>query len=255
MTDTAIHIEGLGFGYESGKGRTAVLSGIDLEVPRHKVVCLVGASGCGKSTLLNIIAGFLQQTEGEMRVDGEKVTGPDPKRGMVFQGDAVFPWYDVRDNVAYGLKATGVPKDEIPARVDHLIELVGLKGREDAYPRELSGGMRKRCDIARALATEPELLLMDEPFAALDVITKERLQIDIGAIWAEREMTVVFVTHDLEEALFLGDQVAIMAAGPAPLQAVVDVPFERPRPVEIKSDPKFQEMRAELAGWIAGWSS
>lgn len=254
MTDTAIQIENLGFSYDGGKG-SPILSGINLEVPRHKVVCLVGASGCGKSTLLNIIAGFLKQTEGTLLVDGRTIEGPSPERGMVFQGDAVFPWYDVRENVAYGLKATGVPKAEIPARVDRLIELVGLKGREDAYPRELSGGMRKRCDIARALATEPELLLMDEPFAALDVITKERLQIDVGAIWAERSMTVVFVTHDLEEALFLGDQVAVMSNGPAPLQAVVDVPFERPRPVEIKSDPRFQETRAELAGSIAGWSS
>jgi NitT/TauT family transport system ATP-binding protein len=165
---------------------------------------------------------------------------------MVFQDDAVFPWYTVRQNIEYGLKMAGVTKAERDKRVNHYLELVGLVGFDHAYPRELSGGMRKRVDLARAAVTEPDVLLMDEPFAALDAITKEGLQVELLKIWQQNRMTVLFVTHDIEEALFMSEQVAVMAAKPGRIKRIVDVPFPHPRSVELKTEPSFQALRREL---------
>jgi NitT/TauT family transport system ATP-binding protein len=240
-----IAIDALGLTYP---GRTAapVLAGLDLTIHEREIVCLVGASGCGKSTLLNCVAGFLQPTEGEVRVNDAVVTGPGPDRVMVFQDDAVFPWYSVRRNIEYGLRRTSLGRGERAAKVDRFLHMVGLEHAADLYPRELSGGMRKRCDMARALALEPEVLLMDEPFAALDVMTKERMQGQFLELWEANRMTVLFVTHDLEEALFLGDRVAVLRQGPGPLHSVVDVPFERPRGGGLRLTPAFQRLRGTL---------
>lgn len=227
-------------------GDLEVLQHLDLEIDESEFVTIVGASGCGKSTLLNIVAGLLPPTEGRVLVEDQPVTVPGPDRVMVFQDDAVFPWYTVRQNVEYGLRIAGLSAAERNERTDHYVNMIGLTEFEHAFPRELSGGMRKRVDLARALATAPNVLLMDEPFAALDVITKEGLQVEFLNIWRRIQMTVLFVTHDIEEALFMADRVAVMASNPGRVRRIVDVPFPRPRDVELKPDPDFQSLRREL---------
>ncbi|MFI6289607.1 ABC transporter ATP-binding protein [Streptomyces sp. NPDC051018] len=250
-SDVYMSFEDVGLTYDRA-GRTApVLAGIDVTLRRGETLCLVGASGCGKSTLLNIAAGFLTATSGSVTAEGRAVTGPSPDRVMVFQEDATFPWFTVRQNVAYGLRARGAPKDVMEQRVAEMIDLVGLSQYADAYPHQLSGGMRKRCDMARALAVDPDSILMDEPFAALDVMTKERLQVQFREIGVRRNLTSMFVTHDLEEALFVGNRVAILRKGPGPLLALVDVPFDKGRDVSIKTRPEFQELRRELGRRIS----
>ena len=221
-----------------------------LDVYDQEFVCLVGASGCGKSTLLNAAAGLLTPSEGEVLVDGRPVTGPGPDRSMVFQDDAVFPWYTVQQNVEYGLRVAAIARAERDQRVERCLELVGLAKDRDKFPRELSGGMRKRVDVARALAMDPEVLLMDEPFASLDAITKERLQIEFLNIWQHKQMTVLFVTHDLEEAIFLADRVVVMGRQPGCVRLVVKVPIGRPRDVEVKTTPEFQSLRRDLARYL-----
>jgi NitT/TauT family transport system ATP-binding protein len=227
------------------------LRDVTLDIPAGAFVTLLGASGCGKTTLLNLIAGLLTPTAGSVTVRGERVTGPGAARTMVFQDDAVFPWYTVARNVEYGLRVQGVPKQRRRERVREMVDLVGLAGREDAYPHQLSGGMRKRVDVARALAVNPSVLLMDEPFAALDAMTKSRLQLEFLRIWEASRMTVIFVTHDIEEALLLSDLVAIMAPRPGPITRVVDVPFPRPRNDELRTSPAFQALRRELTGILS----
>lgn len=228
-------------------GDLEVIRDFTLEVYEGEFVCLVGSSGCGKTTLLNVVAGLLPASSGQVFLDGQPVNSPGPDRAMVFQDDAVFPWYTVQENVEYPLKIAGVDKAERKQIVARYLKLVGLEGFEDLYPRELSGGMRKRVDVARAMAAGPKVLLMDEPFAALDVITKERLQEEFLRIWYEARMTVLFVTHDLEEALFLAGRVVVMANQPGRVQRVVQVPFAHPRGPELKTSPEFQALRRELA--------
>ncbi len=230
-------------------GETAVLSGLDLAVGDGEFVSIIGASGCGKTTLLNLVAGFVEPTAGRITLAGRPIGRPGPDRAMVFQDDAVFPWATVLDNVAYGLRLRGRPRAERRAAAAELVQLVGLAGRERAYPRELSGGMRKRVDLARALAMAPEVLLMDEPFGSLDAITKERLQEEFLRIWQGRGMTVLFVTHDIEEALFLSDRVVLMGAGGTVLVDVA-VPFDRPRQAEVRRDPLLQDLRGHLVATL-----
>jgi ABC-type nitrate/sulfonate/bicarbonate transport system ATPase subunit len=226
----------------------SVLEGVSFSIFPQEVVCIVGPSGCGKTSILNILAGFIAPTSGELRIDGRPVQYGDRTRGVgvVFQEDAVFPWYTVRKNVEYGLRFSNRSRSEQARKVDAILELLRLSRFANMYPRDLSGGMRKRCDIGRALAIDPEVLLMDEPFAALDVITKEHLQVEFGDLWAKSGATVLFVTHDLEEAIFLGDRVAVMGATPGPFREVTEIPFERPRAVALKTTPAFQEIRAHL---------
>jgi NitT/TauT family transport system ATP-binding protein len=238
-----IEIEHIDFTYTEGQ---KVIEDFNLTIYDQELITIVGASGCGKSTLLNIIAGLLPPTSGMARINGVEITQPGPDRTMVFQDDAVFPWYTVRQNVEYGLRVQKIQKQKRNELVDHYINLVGLNEATDLYPRQLSGGMRKRVDVARAIATKPEVLLMDEPFAALDVLTKQRLQEEFLNIWSANRVTVVFVTHDLEEALYLSDRVVVMTPNPGRVQALVEVPFGRPREPDIKTDPKFQQMRREL---------
>ena len=242
-----IRIEHLKFSYPDRQaGWVDVIDDLNLAVGDHEFLAVVGASGCGKTTLLNIIAGLLPPTSGKAFVDNREISGPGPDRTVVFQDDAVFPWFTVRGNVEYGLKILRSSRDERARRVAHVLQQVGLADAEALYPRQLSGGMRKRVDVARAIVTRPDVLMMDEPFAALDVMTKASLQELFLDVWNETRMTVVFVTHDLEEALFMADRVVVMASHPGRIARTVDVPFPRPRGKELKTSPEFQAMRREL---------
>lgn len=242
-----IKIEHLDFSYaENLESEQKVISDLNLEVFDREFLSIVGASGCGKSTLLNIIAGLLPPRRGEVLIDGRVVDRPGTDRTMVFQDDAVFPWYTVYQNVEYGLKISKVEKSQRVQEIHHTLELVGLSGYEKFYPRQLSGGMRKRVDVARAIITKPDVLLMDEPFAALDVLTKQHLQEQFLQIWNENRITVIFVTHDLEEALYLADRVVVMSSHPGRIARIVDVPFARPREKVLKTAHEFQSLRREL---------
>ncbi len=206
-------------------------------------VCLVGPSGCGKTTLLNIAGGFLAATQGEILVDGEPVLAPDPKRIFIFQENAVFPWLTVEENVGFGVKrSTAAERRDL---IEHYIEMVGLTGFGRAFPQELSGGMRQRVEIARALAAEPDVLFMDEPFGALDYLTRLRLRQELIQIWQREKRTVLFVTHDVDEAIQLADRVVVMGQRPARLRAVIPVDVERPRDLD---DPLYRLLRDEIFG-------
>jgi NitT/TauT family transport system ATP-binding protein len=232
-------------------GHGPVLDRIDLTVQAGEFVCLVGASGSGKTTLLNVLAGLVAPTAGGVAIDGAPVTGPGPDRVVVFQDDAVFPWLTVRDNVAYGLRLRGDDRAARRARCDEVLALVGLQQAARRWPRELSGGMRKRADLGRALAVRPPVLLMDEPFGALDMLTKERLQVDLAQIAAAEGATVVFVTHDLEEACFLGDRVIVLSSSPGRIVADAEVGFARPRHPSLKRSAALQDLRGALLADLA----
>jgi len=233
--------------YPSSKGRTATaVEHINLEVSAEDFMCIVGTSGCGKSTLLYLIAGLSFPSSGSVTVERQPVTGPSAQTGMVFQADAVFPWLTVRRNVQFGPEMRHLPNDECERIAQRYIELVGLEGSEELLPRQLSGGMRKRVDVARAFANNPDILLMDEPFGALDAMTKERLQIELLHIWEKERKTVLFVTHDLEEALILSKRIVVMSRAPNTIQTIIDVPFGHPRDMLLKTTPEFQELRRQL---------
>ncbi len=243
MHETLLRIEGLGKRY----GGLEALRGADLAVRRGEFICLLGASGCGKSTLLRIVAGFEQPTAGRVLVGGRAVTAPGPDRGMVFQDYGLFPWLTVRDNIGFGPKARGLPRAEVARIADRYVATVGLARFAAAYPHQLSGGMKQRVAIARVLANDAELVLMDEPFGALDAMTRERLQDELLAIWAERSITVLFVTHAIEEAIFLADRVVVMSPGPGHI--VADEQIDLPRRRDVAS-PEFNEVRRRLAGLL-----
>ena len=207
-----------------------VLEHVNLDVAHGEFVCIVGPSGCGKSTLLNIIAGFLKESRGEVLVEGRPVDGPDPRRIFVFQENGVFPWLTVRDNIGFGLSR--LPAERRAETVRHYVDMVGLTGFENAYPRELSGGMRQRVEIARALAADPDIIYMDEPFGALDFLTRLKMRADLIRIWQGERKTVLFVTHDIEEAVQLADRVLVMSRRPATIQEVVPIDLPRPRDLD-----------------------
>lgn len=239
----AISVHGLWMSYP-GK-RTGdpvhVLERIDLEIGAGEFVCIVGPSGCGKTTLLNIIGGFLHASSGEVLVEGEPVGGPDRRRIFIFQEGGVFPWLTVRANIGFGLdRRHGSDHDGVIRRY---VEMVGLSGFERAYPRELSGGMRQRVEIARALAANPEILYMDEPFGALDYITRFKMRADLVRIWEAERKTVLFVTHDIDEALQLADRVLVMSRRPATIREVVEVDLPRPRNL---NSPAYLERRERI---------
>jgi NitT/TauT family transport system ATP-binding protein len=238
-----IQIEGLDLFYPIRNGRLQALKDVAFSVDEGEFVCILGSSGCGKSTLLYIIAGLLKPTHGVVSVNGKPVNGPGADRTMVFQKDAVFPWLTVEQNIEYGLKLKGMSATQRREVVDHYIDLVDLRDARTLYPRELSGGMRKRVDMARAFANNPDVLLMDEPFGMLDAMTKEHLQQSLVKIWSSTKKTVFFVTHDLEEALFLADRIVILEPRPGRVHSIIDVPFERPRDVNLKLSEDFQELR------------
>src|ERR1700716_124462 len=219
------------------------LSDASLSIAKGEFVCLIGASGCGKSTLLRIMAGFEQPSSGEALMWGKPIAEPDPSRGMVFQDYALFPWLSVRENIAFGPIARGLAGSEVKATVDKFIELVGLGKFANAYPHQLSGGMKQRVAIARVLANDAELVLMDEPFGALDAMTRERLQDELLEIWQRTKLTVVFVTHSVEEAIFLANRVVVMTPGPGRIES--DNALDLPRPRDVAS-PEFNAIRRVL---------
>lgn len=227
-----------------------VVEDITLSVRDHDFVCIVGPSGCGKSSFLNVVAGLRPPTAGSVNLDGRPITGPGRDRAFVFQHAALLPWRTTLQNVAYGLELAGVPKAEARERSLAAIALVGLSGAESRYPAQLSGGMQQRVNLARALVVEPEVLLLDEPFAALDAITRETMNVELERIWLAQPCTAVLVTHSISEAVFLADRVVSLSARPAQVRQVTDVPFARPRPLEIQHEPAFQalvrEVRAQL---------
>jgi NitT/TauT family transport system ATP-binding protein len=217
---------------------TPVLNGINLDVGTGEFVCIVGPSGCGKSTLLSAMAGFLSPTSGEVTIDGQVVSGPDPRRMFVFQERGVFPWLTVEGNIGFGLFKLG--RAEREARIAHYLKMVGLGGFEKAYPAELSGGMKQRLEVARALAVNPDMLLMDEPFGALDSITRLIMRGELLRIWEAERNTVIFVTHDIDEAVQMADRVAVMSGRPATIQQIVEIDIPHPRDI---SAPRYLELR------------
>lgn len=204
-----------------------VLERINLEVARGEFICIVGPSGCGKTTLLNVIAGFLPASRGDVHVEGQAVRGPDRRRIFIFQEGGIFPWLTVRDNVGFGV--VDKPRAQRDRIVRHYVDMVGLTGFEASFPRQISGGMRQRVELARALAADPEVIYMDEPFGALDFFTRLKMRSDLVRIWQQERKTVVFVTHDIDEALQLADRVVVLSRRPAALQLVVPVELPRPR--------------------------
>lgn len=218
-----------------------VLEGINLDVQEGEFICVVGPSGCGKSTLLNVIAGFLPPSRGSVLVEGQPVMGPNPRHIFVFQENSVFPWLTVAENIAFGLARKD--REERKRIVSRYIDMVGLVGFETTYPRELSGGMRHRVEIARALAVNPNIIYMDEPFAALDFITRHKMRGDLLEIWETEQKTVVFVTHDIEEALQLADRIVVMGRRPSTIQEIVQVDLPRPRDL---SSPRYAAYRSQI---------
>jgi len=239
-----IQIRGLGRTFHIKKSPIGphdfiALQNINLDVLQGEFLAILGPSGCGKSTLLDILAGLSKPSTGTIHIDGKQVTGPALDRGIVFQGYALFPWRTVRQNVEYGLEIKKAPKSQRKSISDHFINLVGLNGFEERFPHEISGGMKQRVAIARSLAYDPEVLIMDEPFAAVDAQTRETLQNELLRIWDETKKTIVFVTHSIDEAVFLADRVAVFTPNPGKLREIVPVHLARPR---ISTSPDF--------GWI-----
>ncbi|MFY1645107.1 ABC transporter ATP-binding protein, partial [Methanoculleus bourgensis] len=228
MSGVTIKDVGKTFKKEDGTA-TPALEGVTLEIRDKEFVCLVGPSGCGKTTLLRIIAGLETPTTGSVTIDGSAVTGPDPKRGMVFQEYSLFPWRRVIDNIAFGLEMKGVSREERRQTAEYYLKMVGLSRFRDAYPFELSGGMRQRVAIARALANEPDVLLMDEPFGALDAQTRNRMQKELLCLWKKTEKTIVFVTHSVDEAVYLSDRIIVLSPRPGSVQEIITIPWPRPR--------------------------
>jgi NitT/TauT family transport system ATP-binding protein len=231
------------------------LENVSLEVDQGQFAAIVGPSGCGKSTLLKIIAGLETKDEGSVLVDGEEVTGPSWKRGMVFQDFALPPWKTVRENIELGLKFRGIPPEKRAEVSAHLIGLVGLRGFENKYPHELSGGMKQRCALARTLANDPEMLLLDEPFAAVDAQTRELLQEELLKIWGEevsreQRKLIILVTHSIDEAIFLSDVVFVMSARPGAIKEIFANPLGRPRDIGVKSTKLFLDAKEYLWGRI-----
>ncbi|MBD2462540.1 ABC transporter ATP-binding protein [Oscillatoria sp. FACHB-1407] len=223
-----------------------VLQGINLQLYSREFVCLVGTSGCGKSTLLNIVAGLVAPSAGQVLVDGEVVLGPGSDRGMVFQGYTLYPWLTVSENIAFGLQLRKMPKAEQQERVAYYLDVVGLTQFAKAYPKQLSGGMKQRVAIARALANEPEVLLMDEPFGALDAQTKEQMQQFLLDLWGRTHVTVLMITHDVEEAIFLSQRVYVMSSRPGKLKLEVPIALPEQRDLEIKLSSEFVDIKRDI---------
>src|SRR5690242_15718853 len=219
------------------------LSDVSFAVEDGEFMAIVGPSGCGKTSMLNIIAGLLPYNEGNVSIDGKRIDGPGVDRAVVFQHASLLPWRTIAGNVRYGMELQKrFPAAAMHERTDHFIRMVGLAGFEKHYPNELSGGMQQRVNLARALASDPQLLLMDEPFAALDAQTREYMQEELLKIWSEARKTVLFITHQINEAVFLADRVAVMSARPGRVKGVIDIPFERPRTLRLKRDTRFLEV-------------
>ena len=236
--------------FDGSSGQVVAVDRASFEVRRSEFVCLLGPSGCGKSTILNAIAGFERPYAGTVALAGRQVTGPGPDRGMVFQQPFLFPWKTVRANVMHGPVMQGKPAAEARQIADDLIEMIGLSRSADAYPHTLSGGMQQRVAIARALANKPGILLMDEPFGALDAQTRVVMQENLLSIWTATQTTIVFVTHDIDEAIFLADRVVVMSASPGRIMATINIDLARPRSGEIVAQPEYVALKKQCLDLI-----
>lgn len=246
VSEHKIQVQNINKTFELGTERFEALGDVSLTVEENEFITVVGPSGCGKSTLMNILAGLEEPTGGTALVDGLEVDGPSPERGVIFQQYALFPWLTVRQNVEFGLKTAKVPAAERRATAQNFIDMVGLSDFADALPKTLSGGMKQRCAIARAYSMNPSILLMDEPFGALDALTRVRMQEHLLQTWEQEKRTIVFITHDVDEAAFLANRVIIMAARPGRIHRVIDVDLPYPRTEEVRLSPEFAEVRNEI---------
>ena len=245
-----VSIQGIEKKYNTRKGEVVALNGVNFDIKENEFICVIGPSGCGKSTLLNIIAGLLEPTAGQILVDGKPIQGTGTDRGVVFQQYALFPWLTVKKNVEFGLKLKGFSKDECDSIAMKYLKMVELEKFADSYPKELSGGMKQRVAIARAYAMNPEVLLMDEPFGALDAQTRTQLQTELLKAWQEENKTCFFVTHDIEEAIVLATRVVIMSARPGRIKEVVDIDIPYPRDQETKMSERFIELKNHIWGQV-----
>jgi len=244
--ETILEVRDLGKRYRSPQGEVEALSGINFSVRRREFVCVIGPSGCGKSTLIRILAGLDSHTSGDALLDGKPIKGPGQDRGMVFQGYSLFPWLTVKKNVMFGPQMNGRGHDDAERDALLWLELIGLEKFADAYPHQLSGGMRQRVAIARALVNQPRILLMDEPFGALDAQTRAKMQSHLIDIWKNIDITVLFITHDLDEAIFLADRILVLKAHPGEVQELIEVPVPRPRTPAQFMSPEFRATKARL---------
>jgi NitT/TauT family transport system ATP-binding protein len=248
--EVILEVRQLGKRFQSAQGEVEALRGIDFSVRRREFVCVIGPSGCGKSTLIRILAGLENHSSGDVLLDGKPVKGPGQERGMVFQGYSLFPWLTVKKNVMFGPQMNGRGNDESERDARMWLELVGLEKFADAYPHQLSGGMRQRVAIARALINQPRILLMDEPFGALDAQTRSKMQSHLIDIWRNVDVTVLFITHDLDEAIYLADRILVLKAHPGEVQEVIEVPVPRPRSPGQFNSPEFRATKARLEALI-----
>jgi NitT/TauT family transport system ATP-binding protein len=245
-----MNVRGLGKAFDTAGGPVQVLSDLTFQVHRREFVCVIGQSGCGKSTLIRILAGLEEATVGSVDVDGKPVAGPGADRGMVFQSYTLFPWLTVKGNVMFGLRQKGVPRRQAEDEARRWVDVMGLNAFVDAYPYQLSGGMKQRVAIARALANQPRVLLMDEPFGALDAQTRAQLQAYLHQIWMNVDVTIVFITHDLDEAVLMADRTIVLSSRPGRIAEIVEVPLLQPRVPETIFHPRFIATRLRLEEWI-----
>jgi len=245
-----LQVKNLNKVFDTPQGKVTALKDINFETYKREFVCVIGPSGCGKSTLIRILAGLETQSSGDVLLDGVAVNGPGPDRGMVFQGYTLFPWLSVKDNVMFGLEMSGHSKATSEEQAFQWIDLVGLGKFAKSYPHQLSGGMKQRVAIARALANQPRILLMDEPFGALDAQSRAKMQSYLHEIWKNIDVTILFITHDLDEAVFLADRVLVLKANPGEVQEVIEVPVPHPRSPEQLLEPEFLATRKRLEDLI-----
>ena len=248
--EVILEVKNLSKRFATAQGETEALRDINFKVHRREFVCVIGPSGCGKSTLIRILAGLEKQTSGEMLLDDKPVSGPGRDRGMVFQGYSLFPWLSVKGNVMFGPQRSGHTRSVAESKARQWLDLVGLTKFADAYPHELSGGMRQRVAIARALVNEPRILLMDEPFGALDAQTRAKMQSHLLDVWKNLDITVLFITHDLDEAIYLADRILVLKAHPGEVQEVIEVPVPRPRSGAQVGSGEFRATKARLEALI-----
>lgn len=248
--DVILEVKGLNKVYKSAKGDVTALRNINFKTHRREFVSVIGPSGCGKSTLIRILAGLESYTSGDVLLDGKPIIGPGRDRGMVFQGYTLFPWRTVKQNIMFGLQMNNASVEEASREAELWIELVGLERFSNAYPHELSGGMKQRVAIARALVNQPRILLMDEPFGALDAQTRARMQAHLLEIWRNVDITILFITHDLDEAIYLSDRILVLKANPGEVQELVEVPVPNPRSPEQFTSPEFLATKARLEALI-----
>ena len=245
-----LEIKEVGKIFKTKKGETTALEKTSFSIEEGEFVTILGPSGCGKSTVLRIVAGLEEATSGQVLLDGQEIHGPGPDRGMVFQTYTLFPWLSVKDNITFGLKLKGVSQKERDDISRHYLQLIGLEGFENHFPIQLSGGMKQRVAIARALANDPKILLMDEPFGALDAQTRNIMQEVLLKAWEESKKTILFITHDVDESIFLADSVYVMTARPGRLKKKIPIALERPRDFSVKATVQFSEYKEELLSLI-----